>query len=172
MLNALPTNGNYTLVISLAAPIRIKISDLGKFSFRKGYYVYTGSAMGNGAVDLRHRVARHLRKRKTKHWHIDYLLVSQKATIAAIVACSTSANDECRISRSIQSIEGASVPIDGFGASDCSQGCGSHLVYCGRDNPLGKIFAVHRRVAERAKVVYITLEPRGRQTGGKSAGDN
>jgi Uri superfamily endonuclease len=172
MLNALPTRGNYTLIISLTAPDCIKISDLGKFSFKKGYYAYTGSAMGNGAVSLRHRVARHLRERKTKRWHIDYLLASQKARITAVVACSTSANEECCITRNIQSIDGVSVPIDSFGASDCRQGCGSHLVYCGRDNALGKIVAVHRRVAKKANVVCMILEPKDRQTGGKSAGNS
>jgi len=160
MLNALPMRGNYTLIISLAAPVRIKISGLGEFSFKKGYYAYTGSAMGNGAVDLRHRVARHLREGKTKHWHIDCLLASQEARITAVVACSVSVNEECKISRSIQSMEGASVPIDSFGASDCKQGCGSHLAYFGQDNALGKVVAVHRHIAKKANVVYITLEPK------------
>jgi len=172
MLNALPTRGNYTLIISIAAPVHIKISDLGMFGFKKGYYAYTGSAMGEGAVDLRHRIARHLRERKTKHWHIDYLLASQKAGITAIVTCSTSANEECKITRSVQSMEGASVPVDGFGASDCREGCGSHLVYCGLDNILGKIVAIHRRIAKKANVVYRILEPNDTQTDGKNAGNN
>jgi Uri superfamily endonuclease len=172
MLNALPTRGNYTLIISLAASVCIKISDLGVFSFKKGFYAYTGSAMGEGAVGLRHRVARHLRERKTRHWHIDYLLASQKARITAVVACSTSANEECKITRSIQSMDGAYVPIDGFGASDCTQGCGSHLVYCGLDNALGKIVAVHRSIAKEAKVVHLTLERKDKQNGGKNAGNS
>jgi len=159
MLEALPPKGTYTLIISIMAPTRIAISDRGGLNLKEGYYTYTGSAMGNGAAGLRQRVARHLRQRKTKHWHIDYLLASQKARITAVVACSTSTNKECQISRNVQSIDGASFPIDGFGASDCRQGCGSHLVYCGQDNALGKIVAVYRRVAKKANVVHITLEP-------------
>ncbi len=119
MLEVLPTKGNYTLIIALKAPSHVKISDRDRFSLKKGYYAYTGSARGNGAVGLRQRVARHLRKRKTKHWHIDYLLASQEARISGVVASSTSVNEECQINRSIQNVEGASVPIDGFGASDC-----------------------------------------------------
>ena len=162
MLEALPPKGIYTLVISLADPTRIKISDRGRFSLKRGYYAYTGSAMGNGAVGLRQRVARHLRKRKTRHWHIDYLLASREARITAVIACSASASEECQISRNIQSISGASIPIDGFGASDCRQGCGSHLVYCGQDSALGKIVAVHRHVAKKANVVHVTLESKER----------
>lgn len=172
MFDVLPERGNYTLVISLAGPVCIRISDLGKFSFRKGYYAYTGSAMGKGAVDLKHRVARHLRERKTMHWHIDYLLADPAARITAVVAFLTQVNEECQISRNIQSIEGASVPVDGFGASDCGKGCRSHLVYCGRDDALRKTVAVHRSIAKKAKVVCITFEPRDKQTGGKSAGNN
>jgi Uri superfamily endonuclease len=161
MLNALPTRGNYTLIISIATPVYIKISDRGEFNLKRGYCAYTGSAMGSGAVDLRHRVARHLRKRKTKHWHIDHLLSSKEARITAIVACSTSVNKECQITRGLQSLDGASVPIDGFGASDCRQGCGSHLVYCGQDDALEKIVAVHRRIAGKANVVCMVLESEG-----------
>ena len=160
MLRALPTRGNYTLIISLAVPVCVRISDLGMFSFEKGYYAYTGSAIGEGAVGLRLRVARHLRKKKTKYWHIDYLLASQEARITAVVTCSTLANKECRITKSIQSMEGASVPVHSFGASDCRQGCRSHLVYCGLDDILGKIVAVHERIASKANVVCRILEPR------------
>jgi hypothetical protein len=51
MLSALPTKGNYTLIISLSSPVHVRISHLGRFSFKKGYYAYTGSAVGNGADD-------------------------------------------------------------------------------------------------------------------------
>ena len=160
MLEVLPTKGNYTLIIALKAPSHVKISDRGRFSLKKGYYAYTGSARGNGAVGLRQRVARHLRKRKTKHWHIDYLLASQEARITAVIACSASASEECQISRNIQSIGGASIPIDGFGSSDCRQGCRSHLVYLGGNSASERVVAVHRRLAKKANVVHVTLDPR------------
>ena len=172
MLEALPLKGNYTLIILLEAPSRIRISDRGWFSLKRGYYANTGSALGNGAVGLRQRVARHLRKRKSKHWHIDYLLASHKARITAVIACSASTSKECQISRNIQSIDEASIPIDGFGASDCRQGCRSHLVYCGEGNASGRIAAVHRRLAKKANVVRLVLDSRQKQTGGKSASNS
>lgn len=169
-LNDLPARGNYTLLIALEASARIKISDLGEFSFERGYYAYTGSAIGNGAVDLKHRVARHLRQRKTMHWHIDYLLANQSARVTAVIASSALAKWECQINRSIQSVEGAFVPVAGFGASDCRQGCGSHLAYLGRDDALEKIVAAHRRVAGEAGVLCLNLKPDDKQTGGKQCG--
>ncbi|NOZ82542.1 MAG: DUF123 domain-containing protein [Euryarchaeota archaeon] len=40
-----------------------------RFELAAGCYMYIGSA-----PNLRARVSRHLRRRKVKHWHIDFLL--------------------------------------------------------------------------------------------------
>ncbi len=64
--------GIYFLLIKLAISKEIVIGKLGSMQFRKGYYIYVGSAMGNGG--LRARVGRHLSGQKKMHWHIDYLL--------------------------------------------------------------------------------------------------
>ncbi len=155
MLESLPLKGSYTLIVFLETPSRIRISNRGWFNLKKGYYAYTGSALGNGAVGLGRRVARHLKRTKTKHWHIDYLLASEKARVTAVIACSASTSKECQISRNIQSIDGASVPIDGFGASDCKQGCRSHLVYCGESNVTEEIVAIYKRISKKASVVQV-----------------
>jgi len=69
----LPQKGVYTLIIKVAKEIRIRIGSLGLQKFRKGYYAYTGSALGASATSLKNRVRRHLRKAgKKKRWHIDF----------------------------------------------------------------------------------------------------
>ncbi len=145
-LDALPIRGNYTLIILLKGQSRIKMVRYSQLKLDKGYYAYTGSAIGQGAVSLRRRVARHFRKEKKIHWHIDYLLASKTAYITAVVAAASKDNKECEISRLIRNIEGATVPITGFGASDCKHNCESHLIQLGENNKLEKIADAYKHV--------------------------
>ncbi|MCK4902633.1 MAG: GIY-YIG nuclease family protein, partial [Thermoplasmatales archaeon] len=66
--------GSYILLIELENDSKIQIGKLGDILFKKGFYVYIGSAL-NG---LEQRINRHLRADKKLHWHIDYLLKSAK----------------------------------------------------------------------------------------------
>jgi len=68
---------------------------LEKQVFSEGYYTYTGSALGNGATSLKHRLARHLKKQKQKFWHIDYLLANQNLSIAAVITAKTKKDRMC-----------------------------------------------------------------------------
>ena len=110
----------YQLHIQLESRQKITVGRLGRFTFEKGQYLYTGSARRN----MRQRLLRHLSGQKTLHWHIDYLLAAKSAKITAI---SLAAKSECIINQSVK----ATVPVPGFGASDCHAGCGAHLKYLG-----------------------------------------
>lgn len=85
--------------------------------FPKGYYVYTGSAKKNLAA----RLARHRRKRKKFHWHIDYL--RQEADVIAAIPIRTSQDLEHELAGAVEVI--SDWRIDGFGCTDCH--CLSHL---------------------------------------------
>jgi len=135
----LPRKGIYTLIIRLNKKIRLEVNKLGSFNLQKGYYAYTGSALGDGATSLTRRIERHLKKKKTRHWHIDFLLARKEATIVAVVAAESSGNKECQTNEAIKSIEGATIPVVGFGASDCKHHCRSHLVHCGEEGVKDKI---------------------------------
>ena len=88
--------------------------------YRKGYYVYIGSAMNS----LVPRLNRHLSDEKKMHWHIDYLLKSPDCHIRDILFNISDKKIECDLAESI-SKDGEEIP--GFGCSDCS--CSSHLIY-------------------------------------------
>lgn len=111
----------YQLLIELDRPLRLVVGRLGEFEFPPGRYVYTGSAKRN----LEARIARHLRTDKTLRWHIDYLLT---APGVRVVEVRRTRRDECKWTRST----GGRVVAPGFGASDCREGCGSHLRYFDR----------------------------------------
>jgi Uri superfamily endonuclease len=129
LIQELSTNGIYTLLLFLPKEVTLTIGKLGKQRFPRGYYTYTGSALGKGASCLKHRVARHLRKEKRKFWHIDYLLADENVSVEAVIAAETNKKMECNINSHIKGIKGAEVPVKGFGASDCRKNCGSHLLY-------------------------------------------
>jgi len=122
-------SGIYHLLIYLEKEQEIVIGKLGTFQFPAGYYVYTGSAL-NG---LEGRIARHRRKRKRLHWHIDYLLQHEKklrpwrADIADVVTHVTTEKLECFYNSKVMRLPGARIIAPRFGASDCK--CEAHLVY-------------------------------------------
>jgi len=161
-LENLPTKGAYTLIISWSSKSRIKVRKLGYFSLQKGYYAYTGSALGDGATSLKRRVARHLKKRKDKRWHIDFLLANKNAKVVGVVAVESSANKECQINNLIKKMKGATVPVVGFGASDCKQKCESHLLYCGEESDKEKIVGAYTYLFGRERVAILSLEPNTR----------
>jgi Uri superfamily endonuclease len=129
LFSELSTSGIYTLLLFASKDVTLTIGKLGKQNFPRGYYTYTGSALGKGAASLKHRIARHLRKEKRKFWHIDYLLADENVSVEAVIAAETNKKMECNINSHIKGIKGAEVPVKGFGASDCRKNCGSHLLY-------------------------------------------
>ena len=73
----------------------ISIGRLGRISFKKGYYVYVGSAMNN----LERRIERHKSSKKKVHWHIDYFLRYGK--IIGVKKIITDKRAECKMSNKI-----------------------------------------------------------------------
>ena len=111
--------GCYCLVISLNDEKTIKIGKkLGKITFKKGHYVYVGSAMNS----LKARITRHLSDEKKLHWHIDYLLKS--AEITDVIYNESNRKIECDLSKYLAA---KTTGVEGFGCSDCK--CESHLYY-------------------------------------------
>jgi Uri superfamily endonuclease len=116
----MPVETSYQLLIDVSRPLRCLIGCLGEFDFPVGRYVYSGSAKRG----LDARIARHLRRRKRLHWHIDYLLDAPGVGVVGVVR---SRRGECALNRAVT----GRVLAFGFGASDCRAGCGAHLRYLG-----------------------------------------
>lgn len=116
-------SGSYVLWLRLGRKRRIQIGRLGEQLFSPGYYAYTGSAFGPGG--LRARLTHHLKKSPRPHWHIDYL--KNCSAYIDVWFSSDDENREHRWAEALSSLSGATVPITGFGASDCT--CRSHLLH-------------------------------------------
>jgi len=115
-LNAL--RGVYVLIIQVGENISVDVGALGKLTFKKGLYAYVGSAQNN----LEQRVKRHLRKKKHKFWHVDYLLDNDATKVVKVFYKEADKTEECTIAKIIGE---RGEPLDDFGSSDCH--CKSHL---------------------------------------------
>ena len=112
----------YCLIIELKNDSVISVGKLGELDFKKGFYVYVGSALNS--IDA--RIKRHLKNEKKLFWHIDYLLNSPNATIKEVILERSPQKWECKIAKEIAD---DALPLIKFGCSDCK--CDSHLFYFG-----------------------------------------
>jgi Uri superfamily endonuclease len=115
--------GSYVLVASVDRDTILSVGRLGVFRFEAGFYCYCGSARGPGGLEA--RLARHLRRRKKAHWHVDYLL--QQAVLVEMWKAHSTRRLECLFAQALTSMSGARVAVPGFGSSDCD--CDAHLFH-------------------------------------------
>ncbi len=117
--------GLYLLIINLEKDTPINVPPGGFRTYKRGYYVYVGSARKN----LSRRIDRHRRKRKRLRWHIDHLL--KHGRLIEALPIRSPLVGECELATIVKGItEGF---VERFGSSDC--GCKSHLFYKA-ENPL------------------------------------
>jgi len=137
LLEELVDSGVYQIAFCLKRSVRRRVGALGELEFAAGLWVYTGSARRA----LRKRVARHMSRKKTKRWHIDYLLGPGEVVAARAFGCGEVG--ECAAHGELAAVfeEGPR----GFGSSDCS--CRSHLVHVGEKGllPEGFLSILHLR---------------------------
>jgi len=119
VLNA-SDRGSYVLVLQNSSNKKIPVGKLGNIFFKKGYYVYVGSALHA----LEKRVQRHFRKKKKKFWHIDYI-TPDFMDIVKTYLIRRSDQIESLIVKKLRALCTSSIP--GFGASDSKEP--SHLLY-------------------------------------------
>jgi Uri superfamily endonuclease len=129
----------------------IRVGALGALTFRAGWHIYVGSALGSGGLQRlrRHILLAHLRDKQPK-WHVDYLLTSPCFSLVYAVFAVTEDHLECRFARELN--EGG---ILKFGCSDCF--CTSHLFYRQGD-PKQEILAAFREL-QLAPVIKTIINP-------------
>jgi Uri superfamily endonuclease len=114
--------GTYALILKNISHKKVQIGKWGQIQLKPGFYIYVGSAFGPGG--LKARLSRHLRIKKTKRWHIDYL--RDFVSPYSVWYSYDSDHLEHRWALAICNINGM-VPIKGFGSSDCK--CIAHLFW-------------------------------------------
>ena len=120
-MNAQP--GSYALLLQADRRQTVRIGRLGPLAVQPGCYVYVGSALGSGGV--RARVGHHVRLAARPHWHIDYL--RRAAALRHVWYSYDSVRWEHAWADIFAHLPDASIPLPGFGASDCA--CLTHLYF-------------------------------------------
>jgi sugar fermentation stimulation protein A len=115
--------GSYLLIVAISRRTRLQAGGLAPRNFPKGYYVYVGSAMS----DLSARLARHQRKNKKLHWHIDFLTAAADRIVPLPIR--SSERLECGIAEALSAT--LEPGPGGFGSSDCR--CATHLFFSPAD---------------------------------------
>jgi Uri superfamily endonuclease len=110
--------GIYALVVAVPENITVDAGVLRRLQFRKGFYVYVGSAQ----IGIEKRIARHLRKTKKRFWHIDYLLGAKNVSVVGVFQTRGPKSRECEVARRLDRV---GIAVNKFGSSDCH--CRSHL---------------------------------------------
>jgi len=134
--------GTYALVLASTKAAPIRVGRLGTLQLEPGFYVYVGSAHGPGG--LRARLANHLKPSTRPHWHVDYLRAH--ANPVEVWYANDRNRWECRWAACLGRMRGASVPLKGFGSSDCQ--CESHLFFF-KSRPSKAAFARRLRTFDR-----------------------
>ena len=136
--------GTYTLLLACKMPFEVRIGKLGLTNIKRGTYLYTGSALGSGAVSLEQRISRHRRRNKLVRWHVDYLTVRPEVIVEKVIYIESDKRLECHINQRIVSNLKAKPIIRRAGASDCN--CIGHLLSVKSHNP--------RAIITRLKEIY------------------
>ncbi|NPV84651.1 MAG: GIY-YIG nuclease family protein [Anaerolineae bacterium] len=140
--------GTYAFLFALGDAVTVRVGRLGVCVFAAGCYVYVGSALGGGG--LRARLCRHLKLKQSakSHWHID-VLRPYYCPLGGYYAVSRE-RLECLWVRRLLALQGVSVPLRGFGASDCRTGCPAHLLLL---NPAKDVWDIHEALECQAKLI-------------------
>ena len=118
--------GTYTLLIRCNGSVLLTFGKLGCSKLRRGFLLYTGSALGRGNSALENRIERHARKSKRVRWHVDYLTSRAEFDVKAAVFLNSRKRLECAINRSINNEMAVNPILPRLGSSDCN--CNAHLL--------------------------------------------
>lgn len=113
--------GAYVLLIELGEPTSIILPKKDEMPLTASTYLYVGSANGGGGMKA--RLARHFKKQKKIHWHVDQL-TTRAAHVSALAVPD---GNECLLGEVLINSGQFQVAVPGFGSSDCRL-CASHLL--------------------------------------------
>lgn len=122
MNNHVTAHGTYLLLLECDKQAELSIGKLDHMTTEPGYYLYVGSAFGPGGIQARINHHKHIAVRP--HWHIDYLRAAAELMDAW---CVYDTRCEHEWAYSLMQSEAATMPLKGFGSSDCD--CATHLFY-------------------------------------------
>jgi len=126
--------GLYILLGYVTKDVSINVGRLGTILFRRGFYLYIGSAKGAGGLYT--RLKRHLLRSKKTRWHIDYLTVNPHfKPLFIFYTTNLDLSEDIIVSTLVN--HGFKIAVKGFGSTDDVK-VESHLLYT-QEEPLKTI---------------------------------
>jgi sugar fermentation stimulation protein A len=114
-------SGLYCLLLHLPRRLRLRAGRLEPAVIEPGMLIYVGRARRN----LFARLARHMRQRKPRRWHVDYLFPVAEPVGAFVLGGEPVT--ECDLAQRLSERGGVQRIVRSFGASDCR--CSGHLLW-------------------------------------------
>jgi Uri superfamily endonuclease len=144
--------GTYLLVLRAANNVSITIGKKQTtFHCIPGYYYYIGSAFGPGGIAK--RVKHHMKVSEHPHWHIDY--IRHHIPIVEIWYSTDPKHREHQWAEIFGSMYGISIPLNGFGASDCD--CLTHLFYSRQKRSISKFRQTVRKFIQNHQAFKLFI---------------
>lgn len=125
------------LILEVKRAFQSPVGGLGKARFKRGLYLYAGSALGQGSSSLEGRLKRHLRGYKKVYWHIDHLTTMPQVKVVSAYYVESEVNRECELTATLVKALDGKIEHPGFGSTDC--GCEGHLIYVGGRSAFDRI---------------------------------
>jgi Uri superfamily endonuclease len=140
--------GAYLLILRNNEDISLRVGSLGVLSFRKGFYIYIGSAKAG----IEGRIRRYIEGPSRIKWHIDYLITVSSFRLENVIKIES--GDEVEIAKNLSEI----LPgVDKFGSSDDRENK-SHLFFS-ESNPLDLLLNLVRRIGyENVEVIHLAKD--------------
>lgn len=133
-------SGIYILEIFFPSNFTVGIKKFNHIEFNDGYYYYVGSAQKN----LGFRLKRHLKKEKTRHWHIDHLTTLASAEIKSILIFEDHKKDfEEKLAADFLNDSNFSAACKGFGSGDSPKSF-THLFYSGKESVQSQLLSKYQ----------------------------
>jgi Uri superfamily endonuclease len=147
-------SGTYALILSSSNKRQIAVGKLGTLQLKPGFYIYIGSAFGPGG--LKARIAHHCKRPARPRWHLDYL--GSFLDLVEIWYTYDPVHREHQWAQTLSATKGATVPLAGFGSSDCR--CKSHLFFF-NSKPAIRSFRhkVYASIENHDKVLFENAVP-------------
>ena len=148
--------GTYTLLLHCDRSMCIKFGKLGYAKLKRGYLLYTGSALGNGDVALENRIKRHVSRAKRVRWHVDYVTTHAGCSVKSVTCLNSEKRLECLINCSLTRELTVEPVLSGLGSTDCN--CDAHLLsVISRMNSIQIRNALDRIYARFGRVISFSV---------------
>lgn len=119
-----PSAELYCLFLNHRVRESVRVGAHGEIHWSEGWTVYVGRSSYGWTSRLKRLAGP--KAPTNRHWHVDYLIDRPTSRLELVVPVAESGSRECDLADWFDRSAEVRVLSEGFGASDCEEGCGAH----------------------------------------------